>query len=233
MELLFTADLRSQDLEDAVWRIRLISGRNLRFKHNSSKEIYWFPFQYDGQLVEDRTCLMWPSSGDWLLSFAGNDDDPGEPGESRKKNDDREGGASVPDIRSQNPVIAMQAYLSGFAAFEKHIRKRLADAAESSQSEKEKTGQTLASSFSTLLALLVRERCDGQEAAFVFKVGELVLLIKSLIDAKRIKRQWVSETMTAALEAVRAEAPKFADNKELRNYLKYVEGLRAEDEKAD
>jgi hypothetical protein len=37
-ELYFTTDLRSQNLEDAVWRIRLISGRNLRFTHNSSKE---------------------------------------------------------------------------------------------------------------------------------------------------------------------------------------------------
>jgi hypothetical protein len=127
----------------------------------------------------------------------------------------------------------MQAYLSLFAGFEKNIHRRLDDAAKSGQPETEKTGQTLASSFGTLLALLVRERCDGQEAAFVFKVGELMLLIKSLIDAKRIKRQWVSETMATASKAVRAEASKSAANKELGNYLKFVQGLGAEDEKTD
>lgn len=238
-ELCFKADLRSQDIEDEVWRIRLISGRNLRFTHNSSKETYWFPFQYDGQLVEDRTCLIWPSSGDWLLSFAGINDEPGgladyTHNEDDGRDDDDSAAAPVQmDFRSQNPVIAMQAYLNLFAGFEKYIHQRLIDAAESGQAEAEKTGQALASSFGILLSLLVRERCEGQEAAFVFKVGELILLLKSLIDAKHIRKQWVSETMTIATKAVWAEASKAATNKELRNYIKFVLGRGAEDEKAN
>ena len=238
-ELFFKANLRSQDIEDEVWRIRLISGRNLRFTHISSKETYWFPFQYDGQLVEDRTYLIWPSSGDWLQSFAGIDDEPGDLADYTHYEDDgRDDDDSVAapvkmDFRSQNTVIAMQSYLNLFAGFEKYIHQRLTDAAESGQAEAEKTGQTLASSFGILLGLFVRERCEGQEAAFAFKVGELMLLIKSLIDAKRIKKQWVSETMTAAAKAVRVEASKAAANKELRNYLKFVLGRGAENEKAD
>jgi hypothetical protein len=228
VELRFSHDFISQNLEDDLWRTRLVGGRNLRFTHNPSKEVYWFPFQYDGQLVEDRQSLIWPSSGEWLLSFMMPDNEQkGLEGymhndDDGRGDDDSEPAAFQFDFRSQNPVIAMQAYLNLFAGFEKYVYQRLADVAEASQEQRDKTGRTLISSFRTFLDILMRERRGIQDAVFIFKVGELLLFIRNLTDENLIASEWAAEVMAAAEKAVGADDFKAIEKEELRNYLEFV-----------
>ena len=172
----------------------LASGRNLKFVLLSdSTKSYYFPFQYSGQVVAERHTLIHGTSWDWLDFYLNPDkgDPPGEgefvPGVTQPEVDPVGDACAVG--REKNPVIAMQGYLNLFTRIERDFAGRLESAEHADADEYRKAIDSIVvDPLRVYHSLLAREgagcaadRAGGLvEPGYVFKMGELLLFLKSL-----------------------------------------------------
>lgn len=189
------AKLHSQWIDRQDFQNRLVGARNLSFRIPTDKEqVYWFPFQYEGDLIAERETFLHPSSWDWMNfylnpnqnpTYEPNEYIPGEENESRDS--DKPEVDSI--IREENCVIAMQGYLTLFSRVENDFYKRITDINSSAPEHRSRLlKQQVIDPLSAFSRLLEREATDAIHKgnsreiaqADVFKMGELLLLINSL-----------------------------------------------------
>jgi len=212
------ADGVSQDIPVEQFRNTLLGGRTLEFRHRkSSNRSFWFPFQYDGDIIADRQALMHASSWDWLAAYldptAG--DDSGDP-ESLQWLEDRDAlppGAILDVDREANCVIAMQRYLSLFSRVEASFEQRLETVGKIEEpTERLRALRSQIVEPLTALATLLEREPVEQLQDRLFKLGELALLVKSLarqvaVAEDRKAFAEILQKTTAALDAAKGSDP--------------------------
>ena len=170
----------------------LHGGRNLRFTVcNAPNLSYLLPFVHDAALTRQQDILLFPSSEDWLNSYqltAGRprsrDENEYLPGE----NDTAEQSDASTAERESNVVIAMQSYLNLFAGVEATFHKRAQEIATpaiaNSSTRAEECERRIAEPLRVCASLLGQEykRKSGSvnDEVYLFRLGELILLCRSL-----------------------------------------------------
>lgn len=189
-ELQFTGR-RSQ----AIGQDRLIScllgGRNLKFTSRSDPAIaYYLPFRHAPALFAQRELYVFPSAEDWMFHYLGVEShawrDPYEylPGDTPIPEDD----PVVPmhAARNANPVIRMQQYLSLFSRIQSEFRARMKALDDAPAGERDHVWESqVAGPLSTFASVL--ERRNGHytiDHEVMFKLGELMLFVRTLAQAK-------------------------------------------------
>lgn len=187
----------SQWIERKEFQNRMISARNISFKPVTNMEqVFWFPFQYAGELIAERETFLHPSSWDWIAFYLnpnqGSVLEPGEflPGEA-KESTGNETAPLYTISREENCVIAMQGYLTLFTRVERDFHERVNNL-ESVTLEYRSRSLALhviepLKGFCRLLEQEANAALKGTGAkqiapADVFKMGELLLLANSLSE---------------------------------------------------
>ncbi len=128
--LLVDPEGKSQWIDMKAFRQRIPGYRNLTFRIKSNPErIYYFPFQYTGNLISDRETFILPTSLDWMAFYLNPEGGSLGTGLERLPGEEEGGDIRFRDLlkvdRQGNCVIAMQSYLNLFGEIEADFTTRI------------------------------------------------------------------------------------------------------------
>ncbi len=203
----------------------LQGGRNLLFGlREVPDQAYLLPFVHDAALTRQQDLLLFPSAEDWLRYYlhpagsTGRDDGEYLPG------DERAGGGDDDSMidREANVVVSMQRYLDLFsgveAAFHRRAQEIAVTAVLDGTSRSKEIERCIAEPLRFYARLLEQEHQRKSSLAldevYLFRLGELILLCKSLV-AMLPELAGLAQTLSVDLTATSASPA-------LHTYLDFI-----------
>lgn len=208
----------------------LQGGRNLCFVLRADpSRTFLLPFVHHADLARQQDLLIFPTAEDWMRHCLNPTGSAGRP-EGEYLPGEEGGPPSSPDAaidRDTNVVVAMQRYLNLFAAVEAAFNQRAHDLAATAPGDAASRARALDQGFSAPLRLHARlleqeyrqRPGSAAEEAYLFRLGELVLLCNALAAtlpelavlahelAARLVATRTDFTLATYLEFVREQLP--------------------------
>lgn len=172
--------------------LNLLLKRSLSFKHNDSNDEYFYPYQFDKEVMSKAKLIDFKNSSDYIESFIGGvsgdyekdifhekygsfDAEPPE-----KKVPDKEILASSSIDRNNNLTIKLQRFISLLPALDKRIDDLIIEVRSSKALKKIHIKRYLIEPINDIVSFIENESSsEDSKAALIFRLGELLLIIKN------------------------------------------------------
>lgn len=159
--------------------------RNLRFvRPGGAGPAYHVPFYHADALRDHASFVLFTGAEDWLQHYLARHQQGGGDPDERLPEESDDGNVASPEIdREANTVIAMQRYLTLFAAVERVFEERAAEIADSPD-RAERYERHIAAPIRLYAGLLRKELGENpselSRQTYAFKMGELALFCRAL-----------------------------------------------------